>query len=96
MKSIVITGGLGYLGTELCKIYSGFSRYFKITVIDNNFCSSRVNQLRLWNINFVQADILDKSKIIRFISEADIVHHLAGITLVPKVKSESDPNTEKK
>ena len=23
MKKIVITGGLGYIGTELCKIYSG-------------------------------------------------------------------------
>ena len=58
MKSIVITGGLGYIGTELCKIYSGYSRYYKITVIDNKFSSSRVNQLRLWNINFIQADIV--------------------------------------
>ena len=31
---IVITGGLGYIGTELCKIYSGESRYKDITVID--------------------------------------------------------------
>ena len=53
MKSIVITGGLGYIGTELCKIYSGYSRYYKITVIDNKFSSSRVNQLRLWNIDFI-------------------------------------------
>ena len=96
MKSIVITGGLGYIGTELCKIYSGYSRYYKITVIDNKFSSSRVNQLRLWNIDFIQADILDKLKIKKFISKADVVHHLAGITLVPKIKSESDPEIEKK
>ena len=95
MKSIVITGGLGYIGTELCKIYSGYSRYYKITVIDNKFSSSRVNQLRLWNIDFIQADILDKLKIKKFISKADVVHHLAGITLVPKIKSESDPEIEK-
>ena len=53
MKKIVITGGLGYIGTELCKIYSGYSRNDIITVIDNRFISERVNQLRNWNINFV-------------------------------------------
>ena len=35
MKKIVITGGLGYIGTELCKIYSGHSWNDEITVIDN-------------------------------------------------------------
>ena len=34
MKKIVITGCLGYIGTELCKIYSGYSWNDKITVID--------------------------------------------------------------
>ena len=53
---IVITGGLGYIGTELCKIYSGESRYKDITVIDNRFASERVNQLRDWGINFVHGD----------------------------------------
>ena len=36
-KNITITGGLGYIGTELCKIYSGESWYNKIKVIDNRF-----------------------------------------------------------
>jgi len=35
-KKIVITGGLGYIGTELCKIYSGTSWNDEILVIDNN------------------------------------------------------------
>ena len=34
-KKIVITGGLGYIGTELCKIYSGISWNNEILVIDN-------------------------------------------------------------
>ena len=59
-KNIIITGGLGYIGTELCKIYSGVSWNNNITVIDNRFVSERVNQLRNWNINFVHGDILDK------------------------------------
>ena len=33
----IIIGGLGYLRTELCKIYSGISQKHKITLIDNKF-----------------------------------------------------------
>ena len=88
-KNIIITGGLGYIGTELCKIYSGISWNNKITVIDNRFISERVNQLRNWNINFVHGDILDTNLIQNYLKDADIVHHLAGITDVPRVKSEA-------
>ena len=94
MKNIIITGGLGYIGTELCKIYSGYSWNDKITVIDNRFVSERVNQLRHWNMNFVQGDILDKELIKRYCKDADIVHHLAGITDVPRVRSESSPDKD--
>ena len=95
MKKIVITGGLGYIGTELCKIYSGYSWNDKITVIDNRFISERVNQLRNWNIDFVHGDILDKELIKQYCKDADIVHHLAGITAVPRVKSEANIEHEK-
>jgi nucleoside-diphosphate-sugar epimerase len=96
MKKIVITGGLGYIGTELCKIYSGYSWNDQITVIDNRFVSERVNQIRNWNMNFVQGDILDKEFIKKHCWNADIVHHLAGITDVPRVKSESNEAHDKK
>tara|TARA_B100001063_G_scaffold26777_1_gene20496 strand:- start:449 stop:2998 length:2550 start_codon:yes stop_codon:yes gene_type:complete len=96
MKKIVITGGLGYIGTELCKIYSGYSWNNEITVIDNRFISERVNQLRNWNINFIQGDILDKDLINKYLKDADVVHHLAGITLVPRTKNESSEFQEKK
>ncbi len=89
MKKIIITGGLGYIGSELCKIYSGYSWNDKITVIDNRFISERVNQIRNWNMNFIQGDILDKDLINEHCKDADIVHHLAGVTDVPRVKSES-------
>ena len=60
-KKIIITGGLGYIGTELCKLYSGVSWHHNIYVIDNRFISERVNQLRNWNIEFIHGDILDKN-----------------------------------
>ena len=95
-KKIVITGGIGYIGTELCKIYSGISWNNEILVIDNRFVSERVNQLRNWNIDFVHGDILDKDLVNKFCKDADIVHHLAGITEVPRVKSQSSEEKESK
>ncbi len=94
-KKIVITGGLGYIGTELCKIYSGYSWNDHITVIDNRFISERVSQLRNWNINFIHGDILNKDLIKKYCQDADIVHHLAGITDVPRVKSEASDLKDK-
>ena len=85
-KKIIITGGLGYIGSELCRIYSGESWSNEITVIDKNFFSERVNQLSNWNINFFQGDILDKNFVYYHVKDADIVHHLAGITDVAYVK----------
>ena len=96
MKKIIITGGLGYIGTELCKIYSGYSWNDKIIVIDNRFISERVNQLRKWNMDFIHGDILDKEIINKYCHDADIVHHLAGITDVPRVKSEANDKKEQK
>ena len=96
MKKIVITGGLGYIGTELCKIYSGYSWNDDITVIDNRFISERVNQLRNWNINFIQGDILDKLLVKKYCAEADVVHHLAGITNVPRTKNEASKSQDEK
>ena len=95
MKKIVITGGLGYIGTELCKIYSGESWNNQITVIDNRFISERVNQLRNWNINFVHTDIRNVEAVREFLKEADVVHHLAGITDVARIKDEQNIEKDK-
>ena len=93
-KKIVITGGLGYIGTELCKLYSGVSWHHEITVIDNRFISERVNQIRNWNMEFIQGDILDKELIKRYCKEADVVHHLAGVTKVPRTKNEASESQD--
>ena len=95
-KKIIITGGLGYIGTELCRLYSGVSWNHNITVIDNRFISERVNQLRNWNIEFIHGDILDKDLVKKYFKNADAVHHLAGITSVPRTKSESSREQDDK
>ena len=76
-KKVIITGGLGYIGTEICKIYSGVSWNNDIVVLDNRFISERVNQLRNWNINFIHGDILDKNLISKgLLSKLDFINNL--------------------
>ena len=93
-KKIVIIGALGYIGTELCKIYSGESWKNFIVAIDSRFISERVNQLREWNIEFHQGGLLDKDFLEKNLTDADIVYHLAGITDVAYVKKDSDKDRD--
>ena len=90
MKKIVILGALGYLGVELSKIYSGESWKNKIVAIDSRFISERVSQLKDWGIEFIQGHILDKKFLKKHLHDADVVHHLAGVTDVAYVKSEAN------
>ena len=95
MKKIIITGGLGYIGMELCKIYSGKSRNYDITVLDNQFYSERVSQLKRWGIKFKQLDILDEDNLQKHIGNADLIYHLAGITDVATTKEDSDKKRDR-
>ena len=90
MKKIVITGGLGYIGMELSKIYSGKANHYDITVIDNSFFSERVSQLSRWGIRFQQVDIRDKKLLEKILIDSDIIYHLAGITDVGTTEQDKD------
>lgn len=92
---IVITGGLGYIGYELCKLYSGETRYKDITVTDAKFLSARVKQLEDWGFKFVQTNILDRSKMDDILKDAELVFHLAGVTDVAYTKTESNDAKDK-
>ncbi len=96
MKKIVILGALGYLGTELSRIYSGESWKNKIIAIDNRFISERINQLKKWNIQFFQGHILDNDFLKKHLKDADVVHHLAGVTDVAYVKTEANSELDER
>tara|TARA_B100000959_G_scaffold282075_1_gene347672 strand:- start:75 stop:2471 length:2397 start_codon:yes stop_codon:yes gene_type:complete len=46
-------------------------------------------------MNFVHADIRDSDAVKKYLNEADVVHHLAGVTDVAKTKEESNPDKDK-
>ena len=95
-KKIVIIGALGYLGTELCKLYSGESWFNKVVAIDIRFVSERVPQLKDWNIEFQQGLILDVDLLKSKLTDADLIYHLAGVTDVAYVKKETNPEQDEK
>ena len=96
MSKIVITGGLGYIGTQLSKLYIEDNLNHEVHIVDSRFLPERVKELKSWGFKYHQADILDKEFFQDMLSDADIVYHLAGITDVAYVKSEANDEQDNK
>ena len=98
MKNIIILGGCGYIGTQLCKLYQRDQFVipkYNITVIDNRFLPERVKQLKEWRIKYIQGDILDEKLMKDVLKDTDYLFHLAGITNVPGTIEQSNPEWDK-
>ncbi len=86
-KTCLITGVLGYVATELSKLYYN-SEDYNVIGIDNNFIGYNVLELVKNDIKFYQYDLFN---IKNLIDQADIIYHLASVTdSVPKTKEESN------
>ena len=75
MKHILITGGSGFIGRNLCNHFINNS---KITVLDNNISSGEENIIDFIdkdNFNFVQDNLLNINKI--NIGKIDFIYNLA-------------------
>ena len=96
MSKIVITGGLGYIGTQLSKLYIEDNLNHEVHIVDSRFLPERVKELKSWGFKYHQADILDKEFFQDILSDADIVYHLAGVTDVAYVKSEANDEQDNK
>ena len=92
---ILITGGLGYVGTQLCKLYIPETLENEIIVSDKRFLPERVRELKEWGFKYVQTDLLNENKIKGLVQDVDIVYHLGGITDVAYVKTEANEEKDK-
>jgi UDP-glucose 4-epimerase len=86
---IVITGGLGYVGTALCKEY--YNSNHEVIVFDNRFIPEQVKTLKEHKIKYYERDLFDSADLIK---DADIIYHLVSITDVAYTNTESDPEKD--
>lgn len=91
--TILITGGAGYLGTQLVSQLIYDASVTRIIIYDNlsrgnynlflgHALYDRVNRTDL-KIEFVQGELLNTRKLRQYVREADIVYHLAAKVLTP-------------
>lgn len=77
MKKIIITGGMGFVGTHLTKVLS--QNGFEITVFDKAISESKKEGA----ISFIKGDITNKNELKDAAQNIDVIVHLAAIVSVP-------------
>lgn len=90
VKKITITGGAGFIGSNLCEFFS--KEGFEVTCLDNLSTGFKRNiepLLTLPNFHFVEGDIRDLETCRRVVAGCDVVLHEAALGSVPR--SINDP-----
>ncbi|WP_444943224.1 NAD-dependent epimerase/dehydratase family protein [Microbulbifer sp. ZKSA006] len=78
---ILITGGCGFIGSNLIRILSGLNYYNEIYVLDNEATGSTAMLSGIPH-QFIRGDVRNKSDVERAVREVDSVIHLAADTRV--------------
>lgn len=91
---VLITGGAGYVGTELVKKLVNHPEVSEIIIYDNltrgSYSFFLTQGIGGDHIRFIQADILNTRKLKKVLKEVDIVYHLAARIQTPF--AETDPH----
>ncbi len=81
---VLITGGAGYIGTELCIKLNQNPEVKEIIVLDNlhqaNFNLFLHSQIKPGKLTFVRGELLDSRTLDKIIKDVDVVYHLAAET----------------
>lgn len=87
IKRIFITGGAGFIGSNVVKLFS--EKKLSITVYDN-LSSGHIENIRgIKNIQFIKGDILDNETLVKASANHDAIIHLAAN--IGNLKSMLDP-----
>lgn len=85
--NILITGGAGYIGTELALELSKLETVESITIYDNlsraNYNFFTGNRFSGNKIKFVLGELLDSRKLRKSLQNIDVVYHLAARVTTP-------------
>lgn len=91
---VLVTGGAGYVGTELIRNLNYYPEVEEIVVYDNlsrgTYTFFLCQSLPKLKIRFVDGDLLDSRKLRKLVQEADVVFHLAARIASPY--ADSDPH----
>ncbi len=93
LKKIIITGGGGFIGTELVKL---FKKKNNVIIIDKKKNQKKISTFKKLKVKFVKGDLTNKSICKKFYKNAKIIYHLAGITKVPSTDVNIDKKKEQK
>ncbi len=84
---ILITGGAGYIGTELIYHLLKSNSEDELIIYDNlsrkNFNLFIANKFSSKNIHFIQGDLLDSRKLRKVLKDVDVIYHLAAKVSTP-------------
>lgn len=94
-KKILITGGAGFIGSNLCKYFLG--KGFKVRCLDNLLTGHKANITSLLtnsNFEFIESDIRDYQSCINAVKGVDMVSHQAALGSVPRSIDNPIPTNE--
>ena len=83
---ILITGGLGHIGSKLIREYSKRADIKTIRILDNFLCQrycSLFNLPESCKFEFIEGDILNKEDVQKAVEGQDVIIHLAALTDAP-------------
>ena len=87
--NVLVTGGAGYVGTELVLKLAANARVSKVVVYDNlsrenyNLFINSIQHVSKDKIHFEFGDLLDTRKIKKILKDIDVVYHLAARVSTP-------------
>jgi len=80
-KEILVTGGCGFIGSEVTKQLSNIGA--NVTIFDNLSSGKEEYIKNLTNVHLIKADLCDDSKVQSAIQEKDFVINLAALPFIP-------------